>query len=338
MLVDGKGDRLDKGPTTIVTDSKRPDKSVINGISCMSCHVRGIIDKTDQIRDHVEKNDVRFKKAERESVFALYPAKGRFAATLKEDGERFLKALRETGCKEGSTEPVVALTLRFEGEMDIALAAAESGMKVQEFKRKVDRSEKLSRTIGASNVEGGTVQRDVFTEAFKDIVREFELGTLLSQVNKVVPKEAKEKGVEASKEAKKHPQKANAWGHSNLVLSVAFSRDGKSIFSASHDNTIRLWEVSSGKQLKEFRGHTKGVNILALNADGSRFLSGSYDATVRFWDVGTEKEILSLTGSHKNEIWSVAISADEKCAGFFVRRRSESGPLGLETKTSCSRI
>ena len=177
MLVDGKGNRLEKGPTAIVSDSKRPDKAVVNGISCMSCHVKGIIDKTDQIRDHVEKNDVRFKKTERETVFALYPAKAKFAASLKEDGERFLKALKETGCKEGATEPVVALTLRFEGELDMAMAAAEAGMKLEEFKRKVDLSEKLSRTIGSVNVEGGTVQRDVFAAAFKDIVRELELGS-----------------------------------------------------------------------------------------------------------------------------------------------------------------
>ena len=143
----------------------------------MSCHVKGMIEKTDQIRDHVEKNDVRFKKNERDSIFALYPTKDKIAASRKADGERFHKALKETGCKEGTTEPIVALALRFEAELDLTMAAAEAGLTPGEFKRKVNLSEKLSRNIGAVNVEGGTVQRDVFAAAFKDIVHELELGT-----------------------------------------------------------------------------------------------------------------------------------------------------------------
>ncbi len=180
MLVDGKGHRLDKGPIAIVSDSKRPDKTVVNGLSCMSCHVKGMIDKTDQIRAHVEENDVRFKKTERDTILALYPAKDKLAAALKVDRERFLKALKETGCKEGATEPNVALTLRFEAELDLAMAAAEAGLKAEEFKRKVKLSENLSRTIGSVIVAGGTVQRDVYAAAFKDIVRVLELGTFFS--------------------------------------------------------------------------------------------------------------------------------------------------------------
>lgn len=180
MLVDGTGHRLDKGPVAIVSDSKRPDKTVVNGLSCMSCHVKGMIDKTDQVRGHVEENDVRFRKTERDNILALYPTKEKLAAAMKADGERFVKALKETGCKEGTTEPNVALTLRFEAELDLPMAAAEAGFKAEEFKRKVKLSEKLSRTIGSVIVEGGTVQRDVYTAAFKDMVRELELGTFFS--------------------------------------------------------------------------------------------------------------------------------------------------------------
>jgi hypothetical protein len=50
FLTDGKGTRIDKGPTAIVSDPRRPDRAVENGLSCMSCHARGIIDKADQVR------------------------------------------------------------------------------------------------------------------------------------------------------------------------------------------------------------------------------------------------------------------------------------------------
>ena len=56
FLVDGRGHRLDKGPTAIVSDPRRPDRAVENGISCMSCHAQGIIVKADQVRDSLAKN------------------------------------------------------------------------------------------------------------------------------------------------------------------------------------------------------------------------------------------------------------------------------------------
>jgi hypothetical protein len=75
-----------------------------------------------------------------------------------------------------TTEPIVALTLRFESEMDLALAAAEAGLRLEEFEEQLARSRLLARTLGSLNVEGGTVQRQVFIAAFGDIVREMRLG------------------------------------------------------------------------------------------------------------------------------------------------------------------
>src|SRR5205823_1082367 len=73
MLADAKGRRLDKGPTSIVSDPKRPDRAVENGLSCMGCHARGTIDKADQLRDHVTRNMQSFNRADAELVQALYP-------------------------------------------------------------------------------------------------------------------------------------------------------------------------------------------------------------------------------------------------------------------------
>ena len=42
---------MDKGPTAIVSDPKRPDRAVEAGVSCMACHAGGINCKDDQIRD-----------------------------------------------------------------------------------------------------------------------------------------------------------------------------------------------------------------------------------------------------------------------------------------------
>jgi hypothetical protein len=179
MLVDGKGGRIDKGPTSIVSDPKMADRAVVNGLSCMSCHSKGMIAKSDQIRDVVSRQTVAFSPEERDLILALYPPKAEFNRLLKEDQDRFLAAVERTGATPGDTEPIVTLALRFEAELDIKLAAAEAGVPVTEFSRALEASQDLGRTLGILTVEGGTVQRQAFVKQFPSIVDELELGEFL---------------------------------------------------------------------------------------------------------------------------------------------------------------
>jgi len=48
-------------------------------------------------------------------------------------------------------------------------------------------------------------------------------------------------------------------GHSQHVLSVAISPDGQTLASGGGDNTVKLWEVSTGKLLQTLTGHTESV-------------------------------------------------------------------------------
>jgi WD40 repeat protein len=66
---------------------------------------------------------------------------------------------------------------------------------------------------------------------------------------------------------------------------VAFSPDGRRIVSGSADNSLRLWDASSGKQLgPPLQGHTSLVSSVAFSPDGRRIVSGSGDNTLRLWD------------------------------------------------------
>ena len=49
-------------------------------------------------------------------------------------------------------------------------------------------------------------------------------------------------------------------GHTDLVLAVAVSPDGRTIVSGSHDRTVKVWEAESGRLLRSLEGHTGGVN------------------------------------------------------------------------------
>src|SRR5262249_14584396 len=104
MLVDKSGRRVDPAPRGIFSDPKRPDKQVETGLSCMTCHTRGVIPKADQIRAHVLKNAKAFAKADIEAVKGLYPPEAQFRKLLDADADRFVKALAKTGSPPDGAE------------------------------------------------------------------------------------------------------------------------------------------------------------------------------------------------------------------------------------------
>ncbi|MGA8030319.1 MAG: NB-ARC domain-containing protein, partial [Bryobacteraceae bacterium] len=73
-------------------------------------------------------------------------------------------------------------------------------------------------------------------------------------------------------------------GHSSLT-SVALTRDGKRAVSASDDNTLKVWDLESGRELRTLEGHSRSVTGVALTADGKRAVSASSDHTLKVWDL-----------------------------------------------------
>ena len=71
-----------------------------------------------------------------------------------------------------------------------------------------------------------------------------------------------------------------ALGHTDCVKSVAFSHDGIHIVSGSLDNSVRVWDASTGAELQELNGHADFVNSVAFSLDGIHIVSGSSDKSV----------------------------------------------------------
>ena len=77
-------------------------------------------------------------------------------------------------------------------------------------------------------------------------------------------------------------------GHTNVVLSLAFSPDGKRLLSGSGDHTARLWDVQTGETIRVLAGHRDQIYAVGVSAPGEngeiRLVTGSHDHTLRLWD------------------------------------------------------
>ncbi|NEP24933.1 AAA-like domain-containing protein [Moorena sp. SIO3I6] len=108
-------------------------------------------------------------------------------------------------------------------------------------------------------------------------------------------------------------------GHQGWVRSVSFSRDGKMLATASHDNpltedkiedtTVRVWDLQ-GNQLAVLRGHQDWVNSISFSPDGKTLATASHDKTARVWDL--QGNSLAVLRGHQSSVSSVSFSRDGK--------------------------
>jgi len=103
-------------------------------------------------------------------------------------------------------------------------------------------------------------------------------------------------------------------GHELAVVSVAASLDSNYVVTGSRDKSAKLWELSTGREVRSFLGHDFSVTSVDISRDGKYLLTGSNDETARLWEMETGKEIFSVNPV-KERITHVAISPDMK---FFV--------------------
>jgi hypothetical protein len=90
---------------------------------------------------------------------------------------------------------------------------------------------------------------------------------------------------------------------------VAFSPGGRRLGSGSGDDTVRLWDVDSGREMYTLIGHTEGVWSVAFSPNGRLLASGAEDNAVRLWNVDGGREVHTLTG-HTDRVRGVAFSPD----------------------------
>jgi WD40 repeat protein len=100
-------------------------------------------------------------------------------------------------------------------------------------------------------------------------------------------------------------------GHTLCVNSIAVGSSGKYILSGSQDSTLKLWDITTGREIRSFIGHVSDVYSVAISSDEKYALSGAKDTTLKLWDIATGQMIRTFMG-HTNTVMSVCFSPDRK--------------------------
>jgi WD40 repeat protein/tRNA A-37 threonylcarbamoyl transferase component Bud32 len=110
-------------------------------------------------------------------------------------------------------------------------------------------------------------------------------------------------------------------GHSQRILAVAYSGDGRYVASAAGTvsqlpvatpdkekaGELRIWDAATGTLLRELPGHRGAVTSVAFRGRTAQLASGSTDRTVRLWDAATGAALRTLAG-HTDAVGGLAFS------------------------------
>jgi WD40 repeat protein len=129
-------------------------------------------------------------------------------------------------------------------------------------------------------------------------------------------------------------------GHEGPVTFGVFSSDGACALTlsddskamiASSDNTARLWDVATCREIAVLRGHEDSVTAGVFSRDGNVVLTTSLDKTARLWDARVMRDVIVLHG-HLGSLTSVAFSPD---GGRIVTASSDNTARLWDSSSGC---
>ncbi len=98
-------------------------------------------------------------------------------------------------------------------------------------------------------------------------------------------------------------------GPSDMVMSVAFSHDGKWLAAGSKDKMVFVWDLAGNAAGRQLAGHTDVVYSVAFSTSGKLLASAAFDQKVIVWDVASGQPVKTLAGS--NKMMAAIFSSDD---------------------------
>jgi hypothetical protein len=109
---------------------------VIQPLSCLSCHTRGLIPKQDAVRDFVAANagpNKRFTQDQLDKALRIYVDKDQFRTRLEKDNNTITAAIEKTGAHIGDQEPIVVTYRQYNQKVTTEIVAATVGISVNDL-------------------------------------------------------------------------------------------------------------------------------------------------------------------------------------------------------------
>lgn len=98
-------------------------------------------------------------------------------------------------------------------------------------------------------------------------------------------------------------------GHDFGVLAMAFTTNGERLVSVGYDGTMRLWDVSTGAELKRFEVYSTQDSVVAIDTDTNTLLtSGGRNPVVCRWDLKNGEQLSCLNDGDTLWVTSLAIA------------------------------
>jgi WD40 repeat protein len=79
------------------------------------------------------------------------------------------------------------------------------------------------------------------------------------------------------------------------VTVLALSPDGKTLATGGWNQAVRLWDLTTGKELRRLQIHDKRCYALQFSPDGKTLACSTAELYLHFWEVATGKEILGIS-------------------------------------------
>ncbi|WP_263420027.1 MULTISPECIES: hypothetical protein [unclassified Tolypothrix] len=298
---------------------------------------KGLEDKKQDLEKNYQKELNNKKVAEAESAAAkkatqqanknLLTAKAELdkvnqeAATLQQRNAQAEERIKTANVNVKAAEEKVKLADIRQKKAELKARQADENLSKAQASLRQAQSAKIAAEVAQKEaLQGTNLER-----AGANALRQFEYTELESLVSAMHSGKDLKNIVKDGRQLEKYPafspiyalhsilsnikERNQFQGHQSSVLSVSFSPDGKTIATASSDNTARLWNLQ-GQLLQEFKGHQYWVRSVSFSPDGKTIASASSDNTARLWNL--QGQLLQEFKGHQYWVRSVSFSPDGK--------------------------
>lgn len=166
---------LNNPAAVFARDDASQAQIVIQPLSCLSCHARGLIPKEDKIREYVLENagtSKLFTTAQMEKTQRIYPEKSIFLGQMQKDNDLITKAIEQSGSRVIDNEPIVQTFKAYSARVTIESASAALGVSTKTFVDLLDiaaggndeASKRMAIEFSSLRISGGEIQRSTLEQ------------------------------------------------------------------------------------------------------------------------------------------------------------------------------